>query len=91
MWLAIALMAGFSGLSLTRGASALPETQRKLTVVIAAIVLGGGMSNNRYLQERGRAAILEVLFNDRLDTPILQNELGDSAGVYGAAWLWGEE
>ena len=56
-----------------------------------AIVLGGGMSNNPFLYERGPAAILDVLFNDRLDTPILQNELGDSAGVYGAAWLWADE
>jgi len=53
-----------------------------------AIVLGGGMSNNPYLYERGADAIEAVLFHDRLQTPILQNQLGDSAGVFGAAWLW---
>lgn len=53
-----------------------------------AIVLGGGMSNNRFLYERGPEAIRAVLFNDRLLTPVLPNRLGDSAGVFGAAWLW---
>ena len=55
-----------------------------------AIVLGGGMSNNPYLYTRGPEVIERVLFNDRLLTPVLRNELGDSAGVFGAAWLWGE-
>lgn len=54
-----------------------------------AIVLGGGMSNAAILYERGPAAVERVLFNDRLLTPILPNRLGDSAGVFGAAWLWG--
>jgi fructokinase len=54
-----------------------------------AIVLGGGMSNNPYLYDRGPEATRKVLFNDRLRTPVLRNELGDSAGVFGAAWLWG--
>ncbi len=54
-----------------------------------AIVLGGGMSNAQVLYERGPAAVERVLFNDTLLTPILQNHLGDSAGVFGAAWLWG--
>ena len=26
-------------------------------------------------------------FHDNLHTPILKNQLGDSAGVFGAAWL----
>lgn len=56
-----------------------------------AIVLGGGMSNSPYLYERGPEAIESVLFNDRLRTPILRNQLGDSAGVFGAAWLWAGE
>ncbi|MDA1193571.1 MAG: ROK family protein [Planctomycetota bacterium] len=55
-----------------------------------AIVLGGGMSNNPYLPTLGRAAVEAVLFNARLDTPILRHALGDSAGVFGAAWLWSE-
>jgi fructokinase len=53
------------------------------------IVLGGGMANNPYLYDRGREAIARVLFSDRLLTPLRQNALGDSAGVFGAAWLWG--
>ena len=37
--LAVALMAGFTGLSLTRGASHLDEGRRKLVVALAAVVL----------------------------------------------------
>ena len=53
-----------------------------------AVVLGGGMSNVTALYDRLPAAVEQVLFNPTLDAPILRNELGDSAGVYGAAWLW---
>ncbi len=52
-----------------------------------AIVLGGGLANADILYERGPAAIERVLFHDRLGTPILRPGLGDSAGVFGAAWL----
>ena len=41
--LLVALMAAFSGLTLTRGASALDPARRQLVVVLAAIVLGGGI------------------------------------------------
>ncbi|WP_425074982.1 MHYT domain-containing protein [Sagittula sp. S175] len=51
--LAIALMAGFSGLSITRGASRLPTAHRKLTVVIAAIVLGGGIWSMHFVAMLG--------------------------------------
>ncbi|WP_349539229.1 MHYT domain-containing protein [Sagittula sp. NFXS13] len=51
--LAIALMAGFSGLSLTRGASRLPNLQRKMTLVIAAIVLGGGIWSMHFVAMLG--------------------------------------
>lgn len=51
------------------------------------IVLGGGMSRNPFLYGAGHAAVARVLFNDRLRTPIVRHELGDSAGVLGAAWL----
>ena len=54
-----------------------------------AIVLGGGMSKTPALYDRGRDAVERVLFDARLRTPILRHELGDSAGVFGAAWLWG--
>ena len=53
------------------------------------VVLGGGMANNPWLLERGPAAVEAVLFNPVLTTPIRRHELGDSAGVFGAAWLWG--
>ncbi len=39
----IALMASFTGLSLTRGASELEASQRKVVVAMSAIALGGGI------------------------------------------------
>ncbi len=41
--LAVALMAGFTGLSLTKGASSLPLGPRKTRVAMAAVALGGGI------------------------------------------------
>jgi len=52
-----------------------------------AIVLGGGLSKADVLYERGPAAIERNLFDTHLRTPILRPLLGDSAGVFGAAWL----
>ena len=52
-----------------------------------AIVLGGGLSNIDFLYTEGKNSIYEKVFSDLVDTPILKNELGDSAGVYGAALL----
>ena len=40
---AVALMAGFTGMTLTKGASSQPEGKRKITVALAAVVLGGGI------------------------------------------------
>ena len=51
------------------------------------IVLGGGLSNIDFLYTEGKKSIYEKVFSDLVDTPILKNELGDSAGVYGAALL----
>lgn len=51
--LAVALMAGFTGLSLTRGASALPMGRRKLAVVMAAISLGGGIWSMHFVAMLG--------------------------------------
>ena len=51
------------------------------------IVLGGGVSNIDFLYTQGPAYVAKYCFNDRLDTPIVRNELGDSAGVFGAAYL----
>ncbi|RMW38519.1 MAG: ROK family protein [Nitrosopumilus sp.] len=52
-----------------------------------AIVLGGGLSNIDFLYTEGKNSVYEKVFSDLVDTPILKNELGDSAGVYGAALL----
>ena len=49
------------------------------------IVLGGGLSNIDELYTRGRAAVAARVFSDELTTPIVKNQLGDSAGVVGAA------
>lgn len=54
-----------------------------------AIVLGGGLSNLDLWYEQGRAAVERRVFNDELTTPFLRPELGDSAGVLGAALLTG--
>jgi len=53
----------------------------------SAIVLGGGVSNLDILYTEGREAVRRHVFNDELLVPILKNELGDSAGVLGAALL----
>jgi fructokinase len=52
-----------------------------------AIVLGGGLSNIDELYTLGRDAVARYVFNDELRTPLLRNQLGDSAGVIGAALL----
>jgi fructokinase len=51
------------------------------------IVLGGGVSNISFLYDEGRDAVYEKVFSDLIDTPILKNLLGDSAGVFGACLL----
>lgn len=53
----------------------------------SAVVLGGGVSNLDLLYTDGRARVAKYVFNDELETPILRHELGDSAGVIGAALL----
>jgi len=52
-----------------------------------AIVLGGGLSNIDFLYTEGKESIYNKVFSDLVDTPILQNKLGDSAGVFGACML----
>ena len=51
------------------------------------IVLGGGVSNIDFLYQEGKNAVYEKVFSDFIDTPIRKNELGDSAGVFGACLL----
>ena len=52
-----------------------------------AIVLGGGLGNIDLLYSEGVEQVKSFVFNPRLDTPFLKPELGDSAGVFGAAFL----
>ncbi|MDB5805099.1 MAG: hypothetical protein JWN73_2421 [Betaproteobacteria bacterium] len=49
------------------------------------IVLGGGLSNIDGLYDEGVAQVRKLVFSDELTTPIVRNQLGDSAGVIGAA------
>lgn len=51
------------------------------------IVLGGGLSNIDFLYTEGKESVYSKVFSDSIDTPILQNKLGDSAGVFGACML----
>jgi len=51
------------------------------------IVLGGGVSNIPFLYDEGKEAIYDKVFSDSVDTPILKNSLGDSAGVFGACMI----
>ena len=52
-----------------------------------AIVLGGGLSNLDHLYRDLPGAMRDHVFSDVFETPIVRNQLGDSAGVIGAAWL----
>lgn len=52
-----------------------------------AIVLGGGVGNIDLLYSKGVDEATKHVFNPGLDTPFLKPELGDSAGVFGAALL----
>ena len=51
------------------------------------VVLGGGLSNIDELYGIGIERVRRYAFHDALATPILKNRLGDSAGVFGAAWI----
>jgi fructokinase len=51
------------------------------------IVIGGGVGNIPAIYERGIVYLKQYVFNDRLDTPVVKPLLGDSAGVFGAAFL----
>ena len=52
-----------------------------------AIVLGGGLSNIPFLYDHGKSSVYRRVFSDQIDTPILKNKLGDSAGVFGACMI----
>jgi fructokinase len=51
------------------------------------IVIGGGVGNIDVIYTDGLASLEKNIFNYRLETPILRPKLGDSAGVFGAAFL----
>lgn len=51
------------------------------------IVIGGGVGNIDILYSKGREAIAPHIFNKSVETPIVKPLLGDSAGVFGAAYL----
>jgi predicted NBD/HSP70 family sugar kinase len=52
------------------------------------IVIGGGVGNIDLLYTEGRKSLENYIFNEKaFDTPMLRPKLGDSAGVFGAAYL----
>jgi len=51
------------------------------------IVIGGGVGNVDALYTDGLVSLRQFIFNDRVDVPIVEPSLGDSAGVFGAAAL----
>ncbi len=51
------------------------------------IVLGGGLSNVDELYSQGTSHVKRYVFSDGFDTPIVKNQMGDSAGVIGAALI----
>jgi fructokinase len=56
-----------------------------------AFVLGGGMSNVDEIYRDLPGLMRPHVLSDEFDTPILKPVHGDSAGVRGAAWLWGDD
>ena len=55
------------------------------------IVLGGGMSNVQRLYANVPLLWGEFVFSDVVRTRLLAPVHGDSGGVRGAAWLWGDQ
>lgn len=52
-----------------------------------AIIIGGGVGNTPELYSRGHEFSLPWVFNPHMHTRLLKPALGDSAGVFGAAFL----
>ena len=48
---------------------------------------GGGVSNIDAFYIVGVAEVRKFVFSDSLETPIVKNQLGDSAGVIGAGLI----
>ena len=55
------------------------------------VVIGGGLSHIDELYSDGVAKIKNYVFHSNITTPVVRNQLGDSAGVFGAARLWSYE
>jgi fructokinase len=51
------------------------------------IIIGGGVGNIPYLYDEGIESVKRFTFNPDMKTPIVKPKLGDSAGVFGAAFL----
>ena len=51
------------------------------------IVIGGGVGNIDLIYSDGVESLRKHVFNNRLDTPVVKPKLGDSGGVFGAAYL----
>lgn len=51
------------------------------------VVLGGGVSKFDAVYTDGIAEVERFVFNDKLETPIVKHQIGDSAGVIGAALI----
>lgn len=71
----------------------LQQLARSLAQVInvvdpEVVVLGGGLSQAPILYEQIPQLWKPYVFSEVVQTRLLQAKLGDSAGVFGAAWLW---
>ena len=51
------------------------------------VVLGGGVSKFEDIYTKGIEQVGKMIFNDCLKTPIVKHQVGDSAGVLGAALI----
>ena len=57
------------------------------TVDPDVVVLGGGLSNIDGIEQRATLEVKKRVFTTEFTTPILRHNLGDSAGVIGAALI----
>jgi len=51
------------------------------------VILGGGVSNFDAIYTEGVKEVARCIFSDSLETPIVKHQIGDSAGVIGAALI----
>ncbi|MEM8554893.1 MAG: MHYT domain-containing protein [Pseudomonadota bacterium] len=59
----IALMAGFTGMALTQNARDLPDTRRKLTLTMAAFVMGWGIWSMHFVAMLGMTLPTQIQFD----------------------------